>query len=163
MYISAFLFFSEQNFWIFKILITFLLLIFFTLAFKFLLKAFEKRWERKRDWRKNLDYIFLKPLQALLWVLGILYILSVISRQFKVEFLQDYLWGIKDTVLVFCIAWLVLRWKKAIVQTFLIARRKRAVDSASLEFMSKIIAIMNKLSTRDIYTPTNSYSFNNIL
>jgi len=127
--------------WLVK-LISFLLLI---LAVNFILRRIILRFRRRahykeHDWRGHLDYVFLTPLHAFLWILFAAFTVSSSAPHLGLEitFLNFSL--VCRAAVIGCLSWVFLRWKKTFLQALTIrqSRDKLDLDSHSIQIMGKI-------------------------
>lgn len=137
-----FLKFVKENIWIVKVVVTIAVVIFAHTFIRFFINFLKKKSILKRyDWKKRIDYVLLKPLILIIWVLGVVYVVDVIANQFGFKWFLDYLVPVRDGTIVVFFAWLLFRWKNVFHHSIL-ASPKRKIDAATLHLISKLASVV---------------------
>lgn len=130
--------------WIVEIAVVLALL----LTFNFLLKGFLIRSKRKahlaeNDWFIHLESIMLRPVQAILWICFISFVVNLLLREFRLEGNLSFIPLLRDAGIIICLSWLVLRWKAVFYNSIAgkRAKGKLSLDSATLELISKLFTV----------------------
>lgn len=112
---------EEYRFWtlahaggfVIKLFLGLALFVFANYALKKILQYVQKRFHNKQGgWKDKLEHIVYLPLHAIFWVLGSAYVLGILANQLGFPAGWDYLRPIRSTLVVLCVSWLCLRWKK---------------------------------------------------
>ncbi len=118
------------------------------LVSNFVFKRFLKRAKAKSDSEEKrrwifLDAVILRPIQAILWIVFIFFLLQLPIKIFKLEGSFAFIPILRDAGIIICIGWLCLRWKTAFYQSVLEKRAKGkiALDPASMELVNKLFTI----------------------
>lgn len=117
----------------------------FLLGGHFILKKAIKHIRKRsltlpHDWKEGIDSIFLLPCQLLLWILGLTLVAEVLCKRFGVSFFSEYLSTFRATGAVFCSSWILLRWKRIMLQHFL-RKKERRVDAGFAQTTSNILTV----------------------
>lgn len=118
------------------------------ILFNFFLKGFLNRAKTKarlieNDWKSHIDTVAMAPIQFLLWICLIAFSIDILVRELELEGVFEIVPSLRDTGIVLCLAWLALRWKKA-VHDSIVSRRlkgKTSFDLITLELISKLFTI----------------------
>lgn len=131
-----------DSMWFFEIMIGIVALIAVNYLFRRLVKYFRQRSISTSDhWGEKIDHIFFLPFQILLWILGLTLVIEILGRRFDFSFFEAYIEAFRSTGLVFCLAWIVMRWKNEALRAFLhtdIAQRK--TDLGFVQVIGKILS-----------------------
>ena len=82
--------------------------------------------------------VALLPIQCMLWVVGIFYILDVLAPQFGICPLPAYFKLLRNALVVACFFWLIFRWKRKVELAALAGHK---ADSGTVHVMSKLATI----------------------
>ncbi|MBS0624769.1 MAG: mechanosensitive ion channel family protein [Verrucomicrobia bacterium] len=133
-----------KNPWIAELFIILTLIVLLNFVLKRVLIRSKKRAHIvENDWRVHLDYIMVRPLQLLLWIFLIAFSVDIIIREFEFEGVFLFFPALRDSGIVVCLAWLILRWKK-VFHDSIVARRikgKSSFDLITLELINKLFTI----------------------
>ena len=92
----------------------------------------------EREGRK----IFPRPIQILLWILGVTLVIEILGRRFDFSFFETYLNAFRSTGFVFCTAWMLLRWKKETERIFLQKdRHHRNIETGFVQMIGKLVTV----------------------
>jgi MscS family membrane protein len=134
----------NNHLWVVEILIGVIALI----AVNYLVKGIVKHVRQRAlshplGWKQRLDHIFFPPLQVLLWILGLIFVLEITSTRYGVSPFESYLNAVRSTGIVVCLIWLLLRWKKEIQQGLLAKERgAKKVDAAFVHVVGKLVTVL---------------------
>ncbi len=126
---------SNNLWWIEALVSVFALVVLQFVVVKFLSKSDTKKAQGQR-----LKNIFKRPLTALIWVLGVLYLVDVIGKPLGFAIPISYVEVFRKTAVVCCFAWLFFRWKNEIEKTVL-ANPARTVDKAVVQAVGRLASI----------------------
>lgn len=133
--------FSDKYLWIYRILIGVFLLICFELILPFILKIIKRKIHPpKYDWKAKLREIFYRPIQILIWIVAIWFIVISLAEHFKFTNILEPINKTKNIAIIIDIAWIFIRWKKEI-QKEIIVRSEGKIDKTSIEFLGKILSV----------------------
>ena len=140
---DTFFLFTKENFWLIEIGIVFIILLTMHFLFKFLLRLIRKRAKTQDDWRHRINYIVFTPLKFLIWLVGIFYIAAIVSKRFEISNVEKWIFPIRNSLIILCVMWLLLRWKNEILKTLLLHTqgKKKQLDATFFDFLSKILSI----------------------
>lgn len=128
--------------WLIKILACVFVLI---LVQAGVMKMFKKLQGRNakhvHDWRHELDVIVRPPLAFILWVLGIIYVMDVMSQHLEVPLIPEYLAPIRKAAIVGALAWLLFRWKEE-YQDSLLASKKGHHEITTIQLVGRVGTIL---------------------
>jgi MscS family membrane protein len=143
-FFDFFNFFTYKNMWILEIIAGIIVLFIIDLALGHIIKFLQKKNRAKENgWKMDLRYIFHMPIKFLLVFIGVFYVIDILANRFNFIEFMDYINPFRNAVIVICVTWFVLRWKKEI-QKMLIDRsqkKKRYLDHASIDFIGKLFTI----------------------
>ncbi len=133
--------FFGKHIWILKVLIGIFLLFFINMILSHILKYIKKKSHpTKYDWKRQISYIFHRPIKVLVWILALSYIINVLLNRFHVSDFIKYINLTRNIFIVLDISWLLIRWKKEI-QQMVIRKWQKMIDRGSVDFIGKIISI----------------------
>lgn len=131
--------------WIIELFLFLILIVASNFFLTRLFKRFKRHYsEQKSDWRYNLDYAILAPLQTLLWILFVAFVIDLVAREFELKQIMIDPIPIRNAGVVICITWFFFRWKKLFEQSVFARRQagKKTLDPASMEIFGKIYTIV---------------------
>lgn len=134
----------NNHLWIVEIVIGIVALI----AVNFLCKGIvqhirQRSMSHSKDWKQRLDHIFFPPVQILLWILGLIFVLEITSSRYGFSPFENYLNAVRSTGIVVCLSWLLLRWKKEIQHSILERDRGvKKVDAAFIQMVGKLVTVL---------------------
>ncbi|MBN2479067.1 MAG: mechanosensitive ion channel [Parachlamydiales bacterium] len=132
---------SPNHIWIFKIIISLILLTIFNLILSKFLNMIKKKSNiEKYDWKKKINDIFYSPIKLLLWIVAVFYILIVLAERFSASSSIIYIHAFRNVLIAIDVTYLIIKWKKEIEKVFIVKWAKK-IDRSSVEFMGKIITI----------------------
>ena len=121
------------------------LIVFFAYLLNFSLKKLLSHMKRKKnpteqDWRFHLDYIVIRPVQLLTWLVAGTLFAEFVIREFLLQKPWSFLAMLRDLGVVFSLTWLLFRWKKAFYDSLLTKRRlgNHFLDLSSLQLIGKL-------------------------
>jgi MscS family membrane protein len=133
--------FFEKHLWLVKITIGVIFLIVFQIILSYSLKLIKKKAEKnKKTESKDIYKLFYTPINLLIWIFVIAFILSVIAFEFDLPNFSVYVTKIRNLAIVLDLLWLMFKWKKKIQQR-IILRKQKYIDKHSIEFIGKIVSI----------------------
>lgn len=136
---NAFYQFLIENFWTVQIIAVFLVIIIFHVLLKLFISVVKTR---AIFWKDKVDYIFLKPLHLLIWTLGLVYIIRIISEKFGFDDVLKFIYPIRNAFIVAILTWLTLRIKKVFEAYIYKTEHIEQMDSATVDFIGKILTII---------------------
>lgn len=95
--------------------------------------------KKHADWKKRINKIFFIPVQILIIVWAVSYILITIAQRYGLTNLTLIMEKTRDIIII-DIAWLLIRWKKEI-QNRIILKSENKADKTSVEFIGKTLII----------------------
>lgn len=102
---------------------------------KYSLKLLRQRLIAKHpSWKANLDQIIFLPLHFTLWVIGIAYVLEILGYRFNLWVTPATLTNFRNALLIACLAWIMLKWKREIEKTLI----DRGIDTQTVYIIGKI-------------------------
>jgi MscS family membrane protein len=121
--------------WILEIL----LVILFLMVAQWGLQQFVKYLRRRilstsQGWKEKIDLMIYPPLKAILWIIGTVYVLTIIALHFSWTAALPYLSALKNAAIVFCLAWFFLRWIKEVLQNY------KKVDPGIAQILGKLLS-----------------------
>lgn len=130
--------------------------VFCYVVFKFFVSHFKKKHAASNcSWRGRIDYILTRPAELLLSAIFVCHSAIWILKKWEVDpNIFDLILVTKDLIAIFCISWTLFRWKKVVYQSLFNRRLqgKMALDSTSLEFLSKIFTLfVSLLATLSVF------------
>lgn len=140
---------SNNNFWFMEIVIGLLILIAINFIFKRVVKHFRHRLlSRTHDWKEKIGEITFLPITILLWVLGGILVLEVLTKRFDFVFFDEYLDPFRTSCIVGCTTWVIMRWKHQLQIAILDKERHtRKVDTSCIHVVGKCATIVILLIT----------------
>jgi MscS family membrane protein len=134
---------STDHAWFWEILIGLLVLIAINYLLKKVIKHIRQRaLSHVHNWKEKIDHIFLLPVSIMLWILGGILVVEVTGRRFEFSFFDGYLSTFRTTVVVLCISWVLLRWKKEVQHSFLEKGSfTKKIDTGFVHVLGKILTI----------------------
>jgi MscS family membrane protein len=124
--------------WIIDWSIGLFLIAFAGLGLRRVLGLVEKRvFAGVNGWRKQIQEIIYKPAVVMLWAIGVGYLAHPVDRLFHL------IVPLRSGVVVVSLAWLLLRWKRAI-QLDVVERqrvRKKNVDADAVKILGRVLTI----------------------
>jgi MscS family membrane protein len=129
----------ENYFWLIKIAVGILVLI----AIQTVIKAAALHAEKnhRTNWKARLGKIIGLPLSVLLWILGILYFLEIITTHTGFTIPTNYLHATQKAALVIYFTWIFYRWKKEAEHALRLSPSKR-IDYTTLQIISRLATII---------------------
>lgn len=102
-----------------------------------------KREEELPDWRLFLDGAILTPVRVLLWILFVAFLIDTSIRQFGLAERISSIAPLRNVLVILCVAWFLLRWKKVFHQAIATqrVRGKFALEVGSIQIVTKIFTI----------------------
>ncbi|MBS0652762.1 MAG: mechanosensitive ion channel [Verrucomicrobia bacterium] len=140
---------SNNHLWFMEIVIGLLTLIAINFIFKRVVKHIRHRsLSMTHDWKEKIGEITFLPITILLWVLGGILVLEVLSKRFSFIFFDDYLDAFRTSCIVGCITWVIMRWKHQLQIAILDKERHtRKVDASFIHVVGKFATIVVMLIT----------------
>lgn len=135
---------ANNHLWFMEIIIGLLTLILINFVYKKVVKHIRHRTlSTTPGWKEKIGDITFVPVTILLWVLGGILVLEVLSKRFGFLFFDDYLSAFRTSFIVGCLSWILLRWKKELHRSFLDKdRHAKKVDAAFIHVLGKIITMV---------------------
>lgn len=98
---------------------------------------------QKNDWQFHLDLALLSPARALLWVIVLAFTIDLLVRNFELKGIFLYVPHLRNTGIVVCFTWFLLRWKTDVYKAMRTRNLKGKVsfDLTSLEILDKVFTI----------------------
>ena len=134
----------HERFWMWEILIGIAVLMLLNFFFK---KGVQRARLRSLShfsrWAEGLDYILHTPFQVLLWILGSTLVLQILGKRFDFSFFGSYIDPFRSTGFVFCITWVLLRWK-TVFQKRLLSQdlQNQKIDVGFALVLGKMVSIV---------------------
>lgn len=134
---------SKDSIWIFEILIGVGIIVLANFILKRTIIYFKKRLLSEHShWKERIEGIFYRPMHVLLWLFGIIYVLSVLTRRFGFFDIMEYLGPLRKVAIVICFAWALLRWKGALHHILTTrGHPKHKIDLGTVNVLSKLLTI----------------------
>ncbi len=131
-----------DSFWLFEIVLGLLVLVALSYLFKKVIKHVrQKSLSSAPSWKQKVDHIFVTPFQILLWLLGVILVIEVLAKRFEFAFFDSYLNAFRSTGVVFCTAWMLLRWMTEFRHDFVNSdRHGKRVDAGFMHVIGKVVA-----------------------
>lgn len=137
----------SNSLWVVEILLGLVAIYCSNWALKKIIHRYRADAAETQKWRVKLDQIVFAPMRLVLWVLGIAYVLSVLSFHFGIFESISFFNHVRSAGIVFALAWMALRWKK-VMQDHLLSVDHNRHDPATLQFIFKLVtAVVVVLST----------------
>lgn len=137
----------SSSLWIVEILLGLVAIYCSNWALKKVVHRYRADAAETQRWRVNLDQIIFAPMRLVLWVLGIAYVLSVLSFHFGIFESISFFNHVRNAGIIFALAWMALRWKK-VMQEHLLTVHHGRYDPATLQFVFKLVtAVVVVLAT----------------
>jgi MscS family membrane protein len=108
------------------------------LALQYAMVKFLAKDKTKHGKAEQIKNICFRPLTALIWALGILYLIDVASHH--LHFSIGNLDTLRKTFVILCLTWLLFRWKKEIETSLLLDPTKK-VDKAIVQAVGRLVTI----------------------
>lgn len=140
--------FMVQGWWL-EIAVGLLMLGVIYFVFKRLLRHISHRsFTDVRGWRQKIWEIAFLPVVILLWLLGAILIIEVLSKRFGFAFFDEYLDAFRTSVIVGSLSWLLLRWKREAQHAILEkGRHEKKLDTPFIHVVGRILSIAILLIT----------------
>lgn len=140
---------SNNHLWFMEIVIGLLTLIAINFLFKRVVKHFRHRsLSMTHDWKEKIGEITFLPISILLWVLGGILVLEVLSKRFSFIFFDEYLDAFRTSCIIACTTWVIMRWKNQLQISILEKERHiRKVDTSFIHVVGKFATIVILLIT----------------
>jgi MscS family membrane protein len=110
--------------------------------------------EARTGWRTQVGKIFKPPLTALIWVMGIFYLMDVIGDRMGFSIAVKYLDALRKTVVVGCCTWSFFRWKRE-VEHSLLTHPVKKVDLTTVRMVGRLstiaVGVLSGLITLQIF------------
>lgn len=98
---------------------------------------------RRHSLAKELEEMIRWPVTIILWTLGAILVIEVLSKRFEFSFFDRYLEPFRTTVIVAALSWCLLRWKKAVQYTLLHkSSHGSSVDAGVVHVIGRILSIV---------------------
>jgi MscS family membrane protein len=96
-----------------------------------------------QDWRFHLDYVILRPLQLLSWVIAGTLLAEVVVHEFLLQQTLSFFTMLRDLGIVFSLTWLLFRWKKIFYDLLFMkkGKGKHALDFSFLQLIGKLLTL----------------------
>lgn len=128
-----------EQFWIIKIGVICLILVAINYAIKYGLKYLSRRLKQTENSLKvNLEEIIYFPCHIALWLIGIAAIIEILGHQFNLFVAPVVLTHIRNALIVACLTWIMLRWKREIQKTFIV----KHVDAQLVFIVGRVSSIV---------------------
>ncbi len=139
---KSFIGFIHLEPWLWKIIITVIVLACSYFLIKGIIALIHVRFFKDVNARR-VNFIFLKPLLVILWIIGITYALDVWAGEYQFQKVETTIRSLRNTFILLSILWLSFRWKAQLF-VHLINKGKniKSTDRTSLEFISRILSVV---------------------
>lgn len=94
----------------------------------------------EQSWKKELEGMIRWPVAIILWTMGAILVIEVLSKRFEFSFFDRYLEPFRTTVIVAALSWCLLRWKKTVQYTLL--HNRSPVDAGVVHVIGRILSIV---------------------
>jgi MscS family membrane protein len=130
----------DKHVWIFKIIITILIFAGVSFIVKIVSALLKKKFPKKE---KQIS-LFTTPTYIFLWLMWLIISLDIIAVRFEIGVIKSYITAIRNTIIIFYMSSIILRWKKAALNRLSRLQRKgkKVVDSTSVELMGKLSSML---------------------
>ncbi len=141
MQILSFPYMAALHVWVFELCVGIVGLFALHAVFKRLVKLVQARaLERPGDWIQHLQEIVFGPMRAVFLIIGGYYGLSILGCRFGFQSIMEALEPFRNASVVICLAWMSLRWKKAVLQA---SQRHWKVSTPGLQHaLDKFLSIL---------------------
>ena len=132
-----------QYAWLIEALAIFSLLLIVNALLKKLLLYCKQMARSKNDWRIYLDHAAIIPARTLLWTLLLSFCIDLIARELHLENIFFWITPLRNTAIIFIVAWFFLRWKKIFYSALEGQRLKgqSSLDPISMDVLGKLFTI----------------------
>lgn len=132
-----FLFFGKWAY-LAKLVLGILLLIGLNLFLKKVLVKIRKKYLAKGGhWKEKIDYIFHLPLFVSSWIIGLSFCFNILKEHYNITDLP-YLSMIRNSLLVACGSWMVLRWNHVLKRILIAKSRDTEISTGTIQTFGKI-------------------------
>ncbi len=131
---------NPSSLWVLEIFIGVVGVVLLNIGLKLLLKAARMQApSHVGEWKHRIEHIFLLPLQIILVDVAFVFVLSILGQRFQFAAFLSVIKPLRDAVVVLCLAWMGLRWKKEVLHD---AHKKVSQAHATLlPMLSKVATI----------------------
>lgn len=133
--------------WMLEIVVGIVFLVIASYLFKFFIKKVPRdQTDDSGHWKQKFEKIAYVPMKYIFWTVGIIYVLNGISLKFGLATGVIYLKSIRNAVIVVCLAWILMRWKKEFQKRFQLADEGMTLIagrliSAAIIFLASLIIL----------------------
>ena len=140
---------NNTHWWLMEIIVGLLALVVINFVFRKVVKHLRHRsLSMPHSWQGKMGEVMFLPVTLLLWMLGIVLVVEVLSTRFGFLFFDEYLDAFRVSVVVGCLSWLLLRWKKEVQHSVLEKDRLvKKVDVAFVQVIGRILSIVTVFIT----------------
>jgi len=104
-------------------------------------KHLNKGFLHQSSWRTSIERIAYLPMKSILWVVGVTYLLTIISSYFSWSDPLFYLKPLRNASIVICLAWGLMRWKREL------KLQVKGMDVGTLHILSRLASFIIILLT----------------